>query len=83
MMYKNGRVSIECFVCWVNLFIFIVGVLVFLKNYFLVWLVEKNLLNKMKENEFIREVLKRSEENMGGLKNVIYEMYVCWNLIKK
>lgn len=64
-------ISIECLVCWVEFFILIVGVLVFLKNYLLVWLIEKNFFRKVYDNEFIKEVLKRSRENFEGLKNVI------------
>lgn len=64
-------ISIECLVCWVEFFILIVGVLVFLKNYLLVWLIEKNFFRKVYDDEFIKEVLKRSRENFEGLKNVI------------
>ncbi|XP_068716384.1 tripartite motif-containing protein 2-like [Montipora foliosa] len=83
MTYKNGRVSIECPVCLVNSSIPTAGVSAFPKNHLLARLVEKNPSNKMKENEFIREALKRSEENMGGLKNAIHEMHVRRNAIKK
>lgn len=71
MMSKIRLSSIECLVCCVELFILRVGVLVFLKNYLLVWLIEKNFFRNIKDNVFIKEVFKRSKENFKGLKYVI------------
>lgn len=76
-------ISIECLVCWVEFFILIVGVLVFLKNYLLVWLIEKNFFRKVYDNEFIKEVLKRSRENFEGLNNLLVKIFSCVESVEK
>ena len=84
MACKNARgSSIECPVCRVESYIPIAGVSAFPKNHLLARLIEKNPSIKTKDNEFIKEALKRSKENVEGLKNAIQEMDVRRNSIKK
>ena len=75
--------SIECPVCRVESFIPSAGVSAFPKNHLLARLIEKNPSRKACDNEFIRQALKRSKENLEGLKNAIQEMDVRRNSIKK
>lgn len=83
MAYKNARVNIECPVCRVESSIPTAGVSAFPKNHLLARLVERNPSSKAKDNEFIKEALKRSKENVEGLKNAVQEMDVRRNSIKK
>lgn len=83
MAYKNVKVSIECPVCRVESSIPTAGVSAFPKNHLLARLVEQNPSSKTKENAFIEEALKRSNENIEGLKNAIQEMDVRRSSIKK
>lgn len=84
MTCKNSTMtSIECPVCRVESFIPTAGVSAFPKNHLLARLIEKNPSRKAYDNEFIKEALKRSRENLEGLKNAIQEMDVRRNSIKK
>ena len=83
MACKNTRASIECPVCRVESFIPSAGVSAFPKNHLLARLIEKNPASKTKDNEFIKEALKRSKENLEGLKNAIQEMDTRRNSIIK
>lgn len=74
MACKNTKNIIECPVCRVESFIPFAGVSAFPKNHLLARLIEKNPSNKAKTNEFIKETLKRSKENLEGLKSAINEM---------
>lgn len=84
MASKNTMAaSIECPVCRVESFIPSGGVSAFPKNHLLARLIEKHPSRKANDNEFIKEALKRSKENLEGLKHAIQEMDTRRNLIKK
>ena len=83
MACKNEKDSIECPVCRVPSFIPTAGVSAFPKNHLLARLVEKNTSSKTKDKEFIKEALRRSKENVEGLKNAIQEMDLRRSSIKK
>lgn len=85
MVCKNSAVAvtIECPVCRVESCIPSAGVSAFPKNHLLARLIEKNPSRKTNDNEFIKEAVKRSKENLDGLKNAIQEMDVRRNAIKK
>ena len=83
MTSKTTQSSIECPVCRVESFIPRAGVSAFPKNHLLARLIEKNPSRNTKDNEFIKEALKRSKENLEGLKHAIQEMDARRNSIKK
>lgn len=80
---KTTRSSIECPVCRVESFIPRAGVSGFPKNHLLARLIEKNPSRNTKDSAFIKEALKRSKENLEGLKHAIQEMDARRNSIKK
>lgn len=83
MTSKTTLSSIECPVCRVESFIPRAGVSAFPKNHLLARLIETNPSRNTKNNEFIKEALKRSKENLEGLKHAIQEMDARRNSIKK
>ena len=83
MTSKTTLNSIECPVCRVVSFIPRAGVSAFPKNHLLARLIEKNPSRNTKDNVIIKETLKRSKENLEGLKHAIQEMHARRNSIKK
>lgn len=66
--------------CWIEFVILNGGVVVFLKNYLLVCLIECML--GWKEKEVIKEVLKNCKGKLEGVEIVLKEMEDCYEIFR-